>query len=444
MRFATNTAPDIAIRIGTCKAAILQKLPGLCKRFIVKSTSLRSGIRRSHATCVKYSYITKTWYLIDSERPGPVGLDSHGWETLHGEIFLPYSVLRDNTSYVVNSEENSDGFWIEQSGGTICINDAKGAEIKKMSLGPSTHRKDNRREVRSSEQAQPNKRSTARVHEQATHDNAEGQASSRKDRKQPTLKAFFQKQANPQIKLKSQENHCQPAQPTPCHHELSVPMDQYASPDKDLGAEDQIREPHADPKTTAPEDNDKSNCGLEAMRAADTQDGKAKVQVIPGSVLKLLTWNVMGLTTVIDELRTMICDKDPDIVVLTETKLHKYNCNSSIMKSILQGYTLFHSCKAAPHPLRVKRKFCTTRKSGLHTRKKASNNADHLGRDGTGGVTLATKNCWCSSGSVTLLSSANKDEFLTSHCVGIKLQPPHSDAILIWGLYMPFVEQTRK
>ena len=94
MRFATSTAPDIAIKIGTCKAAILQKLPGLCKRFIVKSTSLRNGIRRSHATCVKYSNITKTWYLVDSERPGPVGLDSHGWETLHGEIFLPYSVLR--------------------------------------------------------------------------------------------------------------------------------------------------------------------------------------------------------------------------------------------------------------------------------------------------------------------------------------------------------------
>ena len=446
MRFATSTAPDIAIKIGTCMAEILQKLPGLCKRFIVKSTSLRNGIRRSHATCVKYSNITKTWYLIDSERPGPVGLDSHGWETLHGEIFLPYSVLRDNTSYVVNWEENLDGFWIEQSGGTICINDAKGAEIKKISLGTSIHRKDNRREVRSSVQAQTNKRNTARVHQQATHDNAtKGQASSRKDSKQPTLKAFFDKQANPQVKLKSQENHCQPAQPTSCHHELSVPMDQYASPDTDLGAEDQIHEPTTDPNTTAPEeDNEKSNCDLEAMRAADTQEGKPEVQVIPGSVIKLLTWNVMGLTTVIDELRTMICEQDPDIVVLTETKLHKYNCNSSIMKSILQGYTLFHSCKAAPNPLRVKRKFRTRRKSGLQTRKETSTDADHLGRNGTGGVTLAVKNCWCSSGSVSLLSSANKDEFLTSHCVGIKLQPPHSDAILIWGVYMPFVDQTRR
>ena len=109
--------PDIAIRIGTCKAAILQKLPGRCKRVIVKSTSLRNGIRRSHATCVRYSNITKTWYLIDSERPGPVGVDLHGWETLHGEIFLRYSVLRDITSSVVNWEEKSDGFWIEQSGG---------------------------------------------------------------------------------------------------------------------------------------------------------------------------------------------------------------------------------------------------------------------------------------------------------------------------------------
>ena len=140
----------------------------------------------------------------------------------------------------------------------------------------------------------------------------------------------------------------------------------------------------------------------------------------------------------------MICEQDPDIVVLTETKLHKYNCTSSIMKSILQGYTLFHSCKAAPNPLRVKRKFRTRRKNGLQTRKETSTDADHLGRDGIGGVTLASKNCWCSSGSVTLLSSANKDEFLTSHCVGIKLQPPHSDAILIWGIYMPFVEQRRK
>ena len=91
---------------------------------------------------------------------------------------------------------------------------------KKISLGTSTHRKDNRREVRSSVQAQTNNRNTARVHQQATHDNAtKRQASSRKDSKQPTLKAFFDKQANPQVKLKSQENHCQPAQPTSCHHE---------------------------------------------------------------------------------------------------------------------------------------------------------------------------------------------------------------------------------
>ncbi len=37
--------------------------------------------------------------------------------------------------------------------------------------------------------------------------------------------------------------------------------------------------------------------------------------------LKVLTWNVMGLTTVEEELEQLMIEQDPDIVVLTETKL---------------------------------------------------------------------------------------------------------------------------
>ena len=59
-----------------------------------------------------------------------------------------------------------------------------------------------------------------------------------------------------------------------------------------------------------------------------------------------------------------------------------------------------------------------------------------LDRNGAGGVTVAVKDRWCSSGSTKRIPSNGK--FLQSHCVCVALHPPHSDPPLICGTYMPF------
>ena len=134
----------------------------------------------------------------------------------------------------------------------------------------------------------------------------------------------------------------------------------------------------------------------------------------------------MGLTTVESELRALIARHDADVVVITETRRNRNNCNSQRMKAIFEDYTLFHSCNAP-------------KKTPYH-----KNAREHLGRDGSGGVTLAIKNVWCEGGSACLISASNKEAFLTSDCVKVRLQPPHSDPLLIWGIYMVFVHSHRR
>ena len=138
----------------------------------------------------------------------------------------------------------------------------------------------------------------------------------------------------------------------------------------------------------------------------------------PAESLTIMTCNVMGLTTVMHELKQLILSHSPDVVVITETKLNKKNCNSRVIKDIFEDYTLLHSCNAPVDPLRREA------------------NPGSLDRNGAGGVTVAIKDLWCSSGSAKLIP--NNGQFLGSHCVCVDLHPPHSDPLLICGTYMPF------
>ena len=131
----------------------------------------------------------------------------------------------------------------------------------------------------------------------------------------------------------------------------------------------------------------------------------------------------MGLTTVMHELKQLLLSHSPDKVVITETKLNKKNCNSHVIKDIFEDYTLFHSCIAAVDPLRREA------------------NPGSLDRNGAGGVTVAIKDLWCSSGSAKLIPSSGK--FLQSHCIRVDLHPPHKDPLLICGIYMPFDRDQR-
>ena len=86
--------------------------------------------------------------------------------------------------------------------------------------------------------------------------------------------------------------------------------------------------------------------GIARIARRGSQPGK------PTESLTVMTWNVMGLTTVMHELKQLPLSHSPDVVVITETKLNKKNCNSRAVKDIFEGYTLFHSCIAPVDPLR--------------------------------------------------------------------------------------------
>ena len=101
----------------------------------------------------------------------------------------------------------------------------------------------------------------------------------------------------------------------------------------------------------------------------------------PAESLTIMPWNVMGLTTVMHELKQLLLSHSPDVVVITETKLNKRNRNSRIIKDIFEDYTLFHSCNAPVDPLRREA------------------NPGSLDCNGAGGVTVAFKDLRCSSGS---------------------------------------------
>ena len=56
-----------------------------------------------------------------------------------------------------------------------------------------------------------------------------------------------------------------------------------------------------------------------------------------------MTWNVMGTTTVPDELQHLAQEHKPCIMVLTETKLTELEQDRKMMNNCLPDYILHHS-----------------------------------------------------------------------------------------------------
>ena len=83
------------------------------------------------------------------------------------------------------------------------------------------------------------------------------------------------------------------------------------------------------------------------QQPATTQEKKRKVAgaYTPCcDTLTVLTWNVMGSTTVPDELMQIAQQRKPWIIVLTETKLTDARQDRVFFQECLPEYTLFHSC----------------------------------------------------------------------------------------------------
>ncbi len=116
---------------------------------------------------------------------------------------------------------------------------------------------------------------------------------------------------------------------------------------------------------------------------ATTQEKKRKVAgaYTPCcDTLTVLTWNVMGSTTVPDELMQIIQQREPWVIVLTETKLTDARQDRVFFQEYLPEYTMYHSC--------VK-----------------GNDSGHC-RTGSGGVAIAVHKSLTSQNSVELITTA--------------------------------------
>ena len=131
--------------------------------------------------------------------------------------------------------------------------------------------------------------------------------------------------------------------------------------------------------------------------------------------IKLLCWNVMGLTTVRDELELLVQQQDPDVIVLTETKLTDRSQRKSWLNSISKTHWLQFS--SSPH-------------EGFRTGE----------RQGRGGLAVAVRKTLVPEGCYTRLPVQSQHR---SHLLQLMLQPPNSTPVLLQAVYMPFDLQAR-
>ena len=124
----------------------------------------------------------------------------------------------------------------------------------------------------------------------------------------------------------------------------------------------------------------------------------------------------MGLTTVQDELSHLLDTQQPDVVILTETKLVEQQHSGKWLKDSLPGYTLQCSSRPAKNPLRGKERVPAKSRIGM------------------GGVVVAIKKELTGRGSLARLSTNSSCK---GYMVGVELNPPNSIPIRIWGVYMP-------
>ena len=121
---------------------------------------------------------------------------------------------------------------------------------------------------------------------------------------------------------------------------------------------------------------------------------------------RFLTWNVMGFTTMTDELELIIGEQDPDIIVLTEAKfVRDQHGSASIRKPFLGKHNIFCSSVAA-----------STRAQKL-IRNKEDRQILHQ-RSGAGGVLLAVHNRWQPEASVHL-HTHSQEPWLASYAIGV-------------------------
>ena len=137
----------------------------------------------------------------------------------------------------------------------------------------------------------------------------------------------------------------------------------------------------------------------------------------------VLTWNVMGLTTILEELQELINEHEPTVVILTETKLAGKHEHMRWVRQAFQG------------------KYCLHFSSQSHTKQKddnvplANRRQNHM-QYGSGGVILAIQKRWTDACELTRHSYHNMP-YMKGHAVGASLRLPDGPKLELIGAYLP-------
>ena len=99
-------------------------------------------------------------------------------------------------------------------------------------------------------------------------------------------------------------------------------------------------------------------------QATPTQNLAGKRQKAKGTFsdkceeVRVMTWNVMGTTTVLDKLQNLAQNHKPCIMVLTETKLTELEQDRKMLNTCLPDYKLYHSRVKRPQDWKTADRLC--------------------------------------------------------------------------------------
>ena len=133
--------------------------------------------------------------------------------------------------------------------------------------------------------------------------------------------------------------------------------------------------------------------------------------------LKTLCWNVMGLTTVQDELVRIVDEHKQDVIVLAETKMRRQRKTNQRLAEALPEYQLYTSCKPDPENPRPEERWAA-------------------------GVAVAVHKSLTRHASAT--HQLLNNPAASGHCQWVTLQPAGSDTLNLWAVYMPHDMELRK
>ena len=139
----------------------------------------------------------------------------------------------------------------------------------------------------------------------------------------------------------------------------------------------------------------------------------------------MLTWNVMGLTSTRNELSLPLQLEEPDIVILTETKLVEEQHGKPFVRSLfkdLRGETQY-SC------------YCSSVAAACDKKRKVQGQHRLWWSAGGRAQTLAPD-------INVKLEPHHNEGFLKSHVVGT-IETPHGCPVSVYGVYMPSVAAHR-